>query len=82
VLILWIDDFLRDVPQRFSPASSPIGINSPLGHSTAETSDTPIFLTAKTMLTVDEPDHRRLRLLVSKVFTPRSLDEEYIPTFN
>jgi cytochrome P450 len=23
------------------------------------------------MLTVDEPDHRRLRLLVSKAFTPR-----------
>lgn len=26
------------------------------------------------MLTVDEPDHRRLRMLVSKVFTPRYIE--------
>ncbi|WP_238546072.1 cytochrome P450 [Tumebacillus flagellatus] len=30
----------------------------------------PTFFTSKTMLSVDEPDHRRLRGLVSKAFTP------------
>ncbi len=58
----------------FTVDPSSIGVNNPLGHSTAGTSDAPTFFTAKTMLTVDEPDHRRLRMLVSKVFTPRYIE--------
>jgi cytochrome P450 len=61
----------------FTVDPRPIGVNSPLGHNnagTANTSDTPTFFTAKTMLTVDEPDHRRLRQLVSKAFTPRYIE--------
>jgi cytochrome P450 len=33
--------------------------------------DMPTFMSSSSMLTVDEPDHRRLRGLVSKAFTPR-----------
>lgn len=55
-----------------NPAS--IGIDSPFGKSTTETSNVPTFFTSRTMLTVDEPDHRRLRLLVSKAFTPRYIE--------
>jgi len=51
-----------------------IGISNPFGRDTAEPSETPTFFTSKTMLTVDEPDHRRLRLLVSKAFTPRYIE--------
>ncbi|HZB95543.1 MAG TPA: cytochrome P450, partial [Herpetosiphonaceae bacterium] len=32
------------------------------------------FFSAKSMLRVDDPDHRRLRSLVSKVFTPRYME--------
>jgi cytochrome P450 len=51
-----------------------IGGNSLFGRNPAEAADTPTFFTSKTMLTVDEPDHRRLRLLVSKAFTPRYIE--------
>ncbi|MGF7047326.1 cytochrome P450 [Paenibacillus sp. DS2015] len=34
----------------------------------------PTFFTGKSMLFVDDPDHRRLRVLVSKVFTPRYME--------
>lgn len=55
----------------FTVDSRSLGVNGLLGHNPAETAETPTFFTSKTMLTVDEPDHRRLRLLVSKAFTPR-----------
>jgi cytochrome P450 len=61
----------------FTVDSGSIGVNNLFGQNnarTAETSGTPTFLTAKTMLTVDEPDHRRLRGLVSKVFTRRYIE--------
>lgn len=51
-----------------------IGINHPFGGNHTETTDAPTFFNSKTMLTVDEPDHRRLRLLVSKAFTPRYIE--------
>lgn len=44
-----------------------------LGDSTDPASP-PTFFTGKSMLTVDEPDHRRLRRLVSKAFTPRFIE--------
>jgi cytochrome P450 len=50
-----------------------IGGNRPFGRN-AEAADTPTFFTSKTMLMVDEPDHRRLRMLVSKAFTPRYIE--------
>lgn len=59
---------------RFTVDANSLGVSSLLGQSSAETSDTPTFFTSKTMLTVDEPDHRRLRQLVSKVFTPRYIE--------
>ncbi|EFH83995.1 cytochrome P450 family protein [Ktedonobacter racemifer] len=58
----------------FTVDPSSIGVNSLLGRNTPETSDAPTFFTSKTMLSVDEPDHRRLRLLVSKAFTPRYIE--------
>lgn len=58
----------------FTVNPSSIGVNSLFGRNAAETSDIPTFFTSKTMLSVDEPDHRRLRLLVSKAFTPRYIE--------
>jgi cytochrome P450 len=51
-----------------------IGVEGLFGRNSAESDDTPTFFTSKTMLTVDEPDHRRLRLLVSKAFTPKYIE--------
>lgn len=42
--------------------------------SNADPSSPPTFFTGKSMLSVDEPDHRRLRRLVSKAFTPRFIE--------
>lgn len=39
-----------------------------------ESSDSSTFFTGDSMLSVDEPDHRRLRKLVSKAFTPRFIE--------
>ncbi len=55
------------------PAS--IGVPSLIGRNAASDSDAPTFFNSKTMLTVDEPDHRRLRLLVSKAFTPKYIED-------
>lgn len=58
----------------FTVDRNALGDNTAFGHVTAETADTPTFFTSKSMLTVDEPDHRRLRLLVSRAFTPRYIE--------
>jgi cytochrome P450 len=58
----------------FTVDSRSIGADGFFGRNNVETSDAPTFLTAKTMLTVDDPDHRRLRTLVSKAFTPRYIE--------
>jgi cytochrome P450 len=60
--------------EHFTVDSHSIGGKSPLGGNTAETADAPTFFTSKTMLTVDDPDHRRLRRLVSRAFTPRYIE--------
>ncbi|GHO50487.1 cytochrome P450 family protein [Ktedonospora formicarum] len=64
---------LRD-HAHFTVDPSSIGIAGPFGRNSSENSDAPTFFTSKTMLTVDDPDHRRLRLLVSKAFTPRYIE--------
>lgn len=61
----------------FTVDAQSIGMQGFLGQGAAEsadTADTPTFFTARTMLTVDDPDHRRLRTLVSKAFTPKYME--------
>jgi cytochrome P450 len=60
----------------FTVDADSIGVEGFFGPASGATdsSDTPTFFNARTMLTVDEPDHRRLRGLVSKVFTPRYIE--------
>jgi cytochrome P450 len=60
--------------EHFTVDAHSLGVNSLLGRSSAEPSDAPTFFTSKSMISVDEPDHRRLRLLVSKAFTPRYIE--------
>lgn len=77
---VWAVTRMEDVVQvlkdhtHFTVDSHSIGVNHLMGQSTAETASTPTFFTAKSMLTVDDPDHRRLRRLVSKAFTPRYIE--------
>lgn len=58
----------------FTVDPSSIGVNGFFGRNAATSSDAPTFFTSQSMLTVDEPDHRRLRQLVSKAFTPRYIE--------
>jgi cytochrome P450 len=60
--------------EHFTVDAHSLGVNSLLGQSSVEPSDAPTFFTSKSMISVDEPDHRRLRLLVSKAFTPRYIE--------
>jgi cytochrome P450 len=53
---------------RFTVDASSIGAEGPLAQSVDST------FTGKTMISVDDPDHRRLRGLVSKIFTPRYIE--------
>jgi cytochrome P450 len=58
----------------FTVDASSIGMQGLFGRDSAEADDAATFFTNKTMLTVDEPDHRRLRLLVSRAFTPKYIE--------
>jgi cytochrome P450 len=44
------------------------------GQSMSAMNAAPTFLSGRTMVSVDEPDHSRLRGLVSKAFTPRFIE--------
>ncbi|MBW7459669.1 cytochrome P450, partial [Paenibacillus sepulcri] len=62
---------------RFTVDASTIDGHSDIRQSigvNADPSAPPTFFTGKSMLSVDEPDHRRLRRLVSRVFTPRYME--------
>jgi len=77
---VWAITRMKEVVQmlkdhaHFTVDPSSIGVAHLFGRNTASASDAPTFFTSKTMLTVDEPDHRRLRLLVSKAFTPKYIE--------
>lgn len=58
----------------FTVDSRFLGGDGPFGRNSAEASAAPTFFSSSSMLTVDEPDHRRLRGLVAKVFTPRYIE--------
>ncbi|MGE7768525.1 cytochrome P450 family protein [Peribacillus sp. NPDC096540] len=58
----------------FTVDGGSINGNSDIRQKNADPSAPPTFLNAKSMLSVDEPDHRRLRRLVSKAFTPKYME--------
>lgn len=58
----------------FTVDGGSINGNSDIMKNNADPSAPPTFLNAKSMLSVDEPDHRRLRRLVSKAFTPKYME--------
>jgi cytochrome P450 len=53
---------------RFTVDASSIGLDGPFAHYTDSS------FPARMMISVDDPGHRRLRGLVSKVFTPRYIE--------
>lgn len=59
---------------RFTVDGSSIDGNSDIRQNIADPSAPPTFFSGKSMLSVDEPDHRRLRILVSKAFTPKYME--------
>ncbi|WP_028400677.1 cytochrome P450 family protein [Ectobacillus panaciterrae] len=58
----------------FTVDGSSMADNSSIWQNNADPSAPPTFLTAKSLVSVDEPDHRRLRRLVSKAFTPKYME--------
>jgi cytochrome P450 len=58
----------------FTVDQSSIDGYSDIRQTNADSSAPPTFLTGKSMLSVDNPDHRRLRRLVSKAFTPKYME--------
>lgn len=67
---------LKD-PTHFTVDALSFDSSIPVGQSLSgndESSDSATFFTGDSMLSVDEPNHRRLRGLVSKVFTPRYIE--------
>jgi cytochrome P450 len=62
----------------FTVDTRAISPDDPFKHKIADVTDTTnlpsFFILGGSMLTVDEPDHRRLRRLVSKAFTPRYIE--------
>jgi cytochrome P450 len=61
---------------RFTVDPSSIDGGTDIRAARAEEMDSsaPTFFTGTSMLFVDEPDHRRLRMLVSKAFTPKYME--------
>ena len=64
---------LKDHTQ-FTVDGSSMANNSSIWQNNADPSAPPTFLTAKSLVSVDEPDHRRLRRLVSKAFKPKYME--------
>ncbi|MDN4865372.1 cytochrome P450 family protein [Priestia megaterium] len=64
---------LKDHTQ-FTVDGSSMANNSSIWQNNADPSAPPTFFTAKSLVSVDEPDHRRLRRLVSKAFTPKYME--------
>src|SRR5579859_1153704 len=61
--------------RRFTVDATTIDPNlRPFGRMAESTSAAPTFAQERTMINVDEPDHSRLRNLVSKAFTPRYIE--------
>ncbi|HYU75979.1 MAG TPA: cytochrome P450 [Ktedonobacteraceae bacterium] len=60
--------------EHFTVDPGSLGVNSFLRQRFADTSDDNTFMARSSMISVDEPDHRRLRGLVSKAFTPRYIE--------
>ncbi|MCP3739388.1 cytochrome P450 family protein [Rossellomorea sp. BNER] len=59
---------------RFTVDQSSIDGQSDIHQTNTDSSAPPTFLTGKSMLSVDNLDHRRLRRLVSKAFTPKYME--------